>query len=118
MTITLAADRPVSEADLTVNEVAKRLRRHPQTVRGYIHTGKLPAYRIGDGEFRVREADLAHLAAPIAAAHSDDPVLATPADLTDPGLDDLAALAARMVASWPSLSPDRKAELGRLLATG
>lgn len=31
--------------------------------------------------------------------------------------DDLAALAARVVAAWPELSRERKAELGNLLAT-
>ena len=31
--------------------------------------------------------------------------------------DDLTALAIRIVATWPALSPERKAELGRLLAT-
>jgi hypothetical protein len=31
--------------------------------------------------------------------------------------DDLTALARRIVATWPALSPERKAELGRLLAT-
>lgn len=30
--------------------------------------------------------------------------------------DDLTALAARIVATWPALSAERKAELGRLLA--
>lgn len=31
--------------------------------------------------------------------------------------DDITALAARIVSTWPALSPERKAELGRLLAT-
>jgi hypothetical protein len=31
--------------------------------------------------------------------------------------DDLTALAARIVATWPALSAGRKAELGRLLAS-
>ncbi len=31
--------------------------------------------------------------------------------------DDLTALAMHIVSTWPALSPERKAELGRLLAT-
>lgn len=31
--------------------------------------------------------------------------------------DDLKALATRIVATWPALSPERQAELGRLLAS-
>ncbi|SRR6266540_1740956 len=42
---------------LTVDEVAKRLRLHPITVRRHIRSGRLPATRIGRS-VRVREEDI------------------------------------------------------------
>ena len=42
---------------LTVDEVAKRLRLHPITVRRHIKSGRLPATRIGRS-IRVREEDI------------------------------------------------------------
>lgn len=86
---------------------------HPHTLRNYIHAGRLPAVRVGK-QFMVRETDLERLMTPVNVTGSAPPSRASSeADLTD-----LAALAARMVASWPRLSEQRKAELGRLLAKG
>lgn len=46
---------------LTINESAKLLRVHPNTIRNLIVAGKLPAYRIGRN-IRIEEADLIDLA--------------------------------------------------------
>jgi excisionase family DNA binding protein len=84
---------------------------HPHTLRGYIHTGRLPAVRVGK-QFMVKESDLERLMTPVHAADSAPQRQgSSEADLTD-----LAALAARMVSSWPRLTEQRKAELSRLLA--
>lgn len=84
---------------------------NPYTLRRYVHAGRLPAVRVGK-QFMVKESDLERLIKPVkvdkAAPRTQ---MSSAADLTD-----LAALAARMVASWPRLSEQRKAELGRLLA--
>lgn len=86
---------------------------HPQTLRSYIHAGRLPAVRVGK-QFMVKESDLERLMTPVSVAGSAPPSqVSSGADLGE-----LAALAARMVASWPRLSEQRKAELGRLLAAG
>lgn len=84
---------------------------HPQTLRGYIHAGRLPAVRVGK-QFMVKESDLERLMTPVKpdGCAPERPVSCE----TD--LSDLAALAARMVASWPRLTEQRKAELSRLLA--
>lgn len=84
---------------------------HPQTLRNYVHAGRLPAVRVGK-QFMVKESDLERLMTPVDAAGTSREDQAP----SGPDLSDLAALAARMVASWPRLSEQRKAELGRLLA--
>lgn len=86
---------------------------HPYTLRNYIHAGRLPAVRVGK-QFMVKESDLARLITPVNPQQTAPK--GTPASELD--LADLAALAARMVCSWPRLSEERKAELSRLLASG
>ncbi|MDQ0648601.1 hypothetical protein QFZ53_002797 [Microbacterium natoriense] len=80
------------------------------TLTKRIHSGEIPAVRVGN-RFKVYESNLRHLAHPVGDAAVERPVTAGRAD----ELDDLAALAARMVATWPRLSNDRKQELDRLL---
>lgn len=55
--------QPQSEALLTVDEVAARLRCHAHTVRRWIWSGKLSAVKVGD-LVRVPESALAHLLRP------------------------------------------------------
>jgi excisionase family DNA binding protein len=43
---------------LTVDDVAKRLKLNPQTVRRWIRRGLLPAAKLGGKEWRVRMEDL------------------------------------------------------------
>lgn len=81
------------------------------TLTRRIHNGEIPAVRIGN-RFKVYESDLHRLAEPVSDAAPATSVTSALAD----DFDDLAALAARMVATWPRLTADRKAELGRLLA--
>lgn len=47
----------MSEELLSPNEIGRRLRIHPETVRSWIRQGKLPAFRAGR-QFRIRAADL------------------------------------------------------------
>jgi hypothetical protein len=54
---------------------------------------------------KIRESDLLPPAEPVDASRSDGQVE-----------EDLDALAAKLVANWPEVPEERKAELGRLLA--
>ncbi|MHC6176195.1 helix-turn-helix domain-containing protein [Glutamicibacter endophyticus] len=94
--------------ELTVPEVARRLKRHPQTVREYIHSGLLPAHRVGIGmrsEFRVYESDLKRVVHPVVAA-----------EISGHSPVDPRWLAERIIELWPRLPEDFKAELSRLVA--
>ncbi|WP_152683829.1 helix-turn-helix domain-containing protein [Pseudarthrobacter siccitolerans] len=94
--------------ELTVPEAARRLKRHPQTVREYIHAGMLPAHRVGTGkrsEFRVYASDLALVVHPV-----------EPTGAAVPAPDDPSALADLLVSSWPTLSDERRRELGQLIS--
>lgn len=46
---------------LTVGEIAARLKLHPETVRRWIRTGRVPAFLAGTDQagYRVRSSDLA-----------------------------------------------------------
>jgi len=78
------------------------------TLMKRIHDHTLPAVKVGNS-YRIRDRDLHLIAEPVGAALDER------APSVD--LDDLAALAAKVVSAWPHLSEERKAELGRLLAT-
>ncbi|WP_340375735.1 hypothetical protein U5640_11690 [Streptomyces sp. SS7] len=54
---------------------------------------------------KICESDLLPSAEPVDASHSDGQVE-----------EDLDVLAAKLVANWPEVPEERKAELGRLLA--
>lgn len=69
-----------------------------------IRQGRLPAVLVGNA-YKVRARDLHLLAKPVGPAP-------TPAV----SVDELAVIAAKVVSTWPRLSDERKAELGRLLA--
>jgi len=60
------------EAFLTVEDVAQRLRIHPQTVRGWIRAGRLPAVRAGR-LLRVSPAVLEQFLSPAASPPVCDP---------------------------------------------
>lgn len=74
------------------------------TLHKRIAQGTIPAVRVGNA-WKVRERDLVLLTEPIGAE---------PTDVA--GIDYRNALAARIVSTWPRLSTECKAELGRLLA--
>src|SRR3990170_6194313 len=78
-----------SEALLTVQEVAERLRMHPITVRRLIKAGRLPALRLGRS-VRVRESDVNDL------------------------IRKEAKLAAKLPYRWPP-SPEEMAERRRIV---
>jgi excisionase family DNA binding protein len=57
-------DMPDEDALLTVDQVAKQLQLHPETVRRWIREGRIKAVKIGGsdrGGFRIRESELARL---------------------------------------------------------
>lgn len=123
MSATSVAITPTDADDLslTLYEASVAGWGHTQTLRRRIKAGKLPAERVDDrGTFIVRQSDLMRQpdlvrlrkSKGLPALPTECPVAAVPADL-----DDLAALAARIVSTWPRLSAERKSELGRLLAS-
>ena len=58
--------RKVSRDFLTPEEAAEALGIHVQTMRGYIRSGRLPAYRIaGERAIRIRRVDLEKLLEPL-----------------------------------------------------
>jgi excisionase family DNA binding protein len=66
-----APRKAVSRDFLTPEEAAEALAIHVQTMRGYIRTGRLPAYRVaGERAIRIRRIDLEKLLEPL---NQDDP---------------------------------------------
>ena len=53
---------------LTIETAADMLAVHPRTIRRYISSGDLPAYRIGPRQIRVRTSDVDALLVPIPTA--------------------------------------------------
>lgn len=92
---------------LDVRDVAAMGYGHPQTIKSRIRRGEIPALMVG-AKYKIDRADLHLLGKRVGAPR--------PTDSTEQTSDDLDALASRVVASWPRLSPESKAELGRLLA--
>jgi len=70
----LAAASPTSSRELlTVDQAAEFLGVHHQTLRGYIKSGKLPAYRLaGEKVLRIKRDDLMSLLEPVAVGDSID----------------------------------------------
>ena len=89
---------------LTVEEVAKRLRCHPQTVRRYIWSGKLGFVKVG-GMVRVPESALERTLAELGEP--------TPVDDRNKGVDAL-----RAVVQSRRVSPEDVVELERLIVEG
>ncbi|WP_371649764.1 hypothetical protein [Streptomyces mirabilis] len=73
----------------------------------WIADGEMPTARVG-GKRKIRESDLQPPAMPVIVFRSDEQV-------GEQARDDLNALAAKLVASWPELPEERRVELGRLL---
>jgi excisionase family DNA binding protein len=75
---------------------------HPQTIRRYIHEGRLPAEKVGR-DFLIYEDDLRGLFRTIPPSKV----------ATEEYLDSLVK---QMVDKWPLLTQEHKRELGQLLA--
>src|SRR5699024_7225103 len=90
---------------------------HPTTIRARIHEMGVPTEILdGRGTFAVRKSNTHMLRKP--GRRGSTVLPAADAPLMRPSdVDDLAALAARMVSTWPRLSDERKRELGALLTT-
>jgi excisionase family DNA binding protein len=77
-----------TETFYTLEEAARMLKLHPQTVRRWIRQGKLPARRFGK-QFRLRPEDIERFAQPTVsepaqeADHFDRLALASMAELWD-----------------------------------
>lgn len=108
MTATSIADRTKAAFDepiYTAAELSKLGWGHKNTVLQNIREGDVPVVALdGRGTVGVRESDLHLLKKPRHA-------VVAPAEF-----DGLAVMAAQVVAAWPRLSAERKAELGRLLS--
>ncbi len=55
----------VQERMLSVNEVAHRTGLQKETVRRYIVEGRLPAVKLPNGYYRIREQDLERMLEPV-----------------------------------------------------
>lgn len=97
---------------------------HHTTIRRRLHEANVPVDILdGRGTVGVRESFLPFLQKPVRGRLSvpqlpqpHPPSETPPAPSARPvDLDGLAVKAAQIVASWPRLSAERKAELGRLL---
>lgn len=120
---TVAIDQTTATPDpiRTVRELSVLGFGHPTTIRSRIHEENVPTEVLdGRGTVGVRESNLHLLRKPVRVPTM--PTMPAPASAPTPAarvddMGDLAAMAARMVATWPRLSDDRKRELGALLAT-
>ncbi len=54
----------------TIKRAADELEVHPNTVRGYIRSGQLPAVLLGPRMIRIRRSDIEHLLTPYQAEAS------------------------------------------------
>ena len=61
----------LAEPYYTLEEAARVLKLHPQTLRRWIREGKLPARRFGR-QFRLRPGDLEHVAQPALATETEE----------------------------------------------
>lgn len=105
----------INEPVFKIRELSKMGFGHPQTIREWLHEDGVPFEVVdGRGTIGVRESDLHLLRKPSRRRRSQAELVAGASAITD--ITSLAILAAQMVASWPRLSTERKAELGRLLA--
>lgn len=99
MSSPLVTSRPVGErlADpdrlLDIRDVAALGYAHPVTIRRWLGDGTLRGVKVG-GKWKVRAGDLPRPAAPTS---------------------DLDAIADEIVATFPPLTPEQRAEIGRLL---
>ena len=57
---------------LSVGEAAEQLTVHPSTIRRWIDSGRLRAYRLGEKRIGVKESDLAALATPLPARPGEE----------------------------------------------
>ncbi|MFI1354569.1 hypothetical protein ACH4TV_13460 [Streptomyces sp. NPDC020898] len=80
---------------------------HSIAIRKRMTDGEIPAVRVG-GKRKTRGPDPQPPAMPVIVFRSDE-------QAGEQARDDLNALAAKLVASWPELPKERRVELGRLL---
>jgi hypothetical protein len=107
-----------TDRELTLHEAFAEGWGHPSTLRKRVKDGRLPAEQVDDrGTYVVLESDLMRQPDLVRLRRSRGiPLPARGTQDEAVNLDDLASLAARLVATWPELSAERKRELGRLLA--
>ena len=56
---------------LTLQQAARMVLRREETVRGWIHTGKLPAKKLPGGHYRISRADLLAMLQPVIAGRQE-----------------------------------------------
>ncbi len=67
-TKTRAPEPPVATRLFNIEGAAEYLCLDERTIRWYIADGRVPAYRVGPRQVRIRQADLERLLVPIPAA--------------------------------------------------
>jgi len=69
-----AAEKKSAREYLTPEEAAEALGIHVQTMRGYIRSGRLPAFRVaGERAIRIRRADLEQVLEPLVGEKKEKP---------------------------------------------
>jgi excisionase family DNA binding protein len=63
---TVPAPQPLTDVPLTVKQAAEQLQVLPETVREWIHAGRLRAWRVGPQQIRVAQSEVARLLTPVA----------------------------------------------------
>lgn len=128
MSTAIALERPsapLSSAASTFDEPLYRVRDlsemgfgDPRTIREWLHEDHIPFEVVdGRGTIAVRESDLSLLRKPRRQRRISRMRRSQPSGEGTSDLEDLAVLAAQIVASWPQLTSERKDELRKLLVT-
>lgn len=106
---------PVHDDPLvSLKEAHRRGFPHPNTLRRYIHEGKIPGQRVGK-QFMIRESHLGLLLRPI-ERQADTDADTLPEHVVRSSFEDLALLTSTLVTAWPRLDSERRDELRQLLA--
>lgn len=63
---TVPATQPAADVPLTVKQAAEQLQVLPETVREWIHSGRLRAWRVGPQQIRVAQSEVTLLLTPVA----------------------------------------------------
>lgn len=72
---TVPATQPAADVPLTVKQAAEQLQVLPETVREWIHSGRIRAWRVGPQQIRVAQSEVTRLLTPVAPRREPKRVL-------------------------------------------